>query len=138
MNAITVKDKYPIPLIEETLDTLKGAKSFTSLDLASGYWQIALNKQTKEKTPFISQKGLFQFEVLPFGLSNAVSAFQRTMDVVLEGIPNVKVYLDDLLIFSNDFKSHLQHIENVFKRLLEANLKIKPSKCEFFKEQTNT
>ena len=136
LNAITIKDNYPIPLIEETLDTLKGAKYFTSLDLSSGYWQIALNKLAKQKTAFISQKGLFQFEVLPFGLSNAVSAFQRTMEVVLEGVPNVKVYLDDILIFSNDFENHLTHIENVFKKLKEANLKLKPSKCAFAKLET--
>jgi hypothetical protein len=136
LNAITIKDNYPIPLIEETLDTLKGAKYFTSLDLASGYWQIALNKLAKQKTAFITQKGLFQFEVLPFGLSNAVSAFQRTIEVVLEGVSNVKVYLDDILIFSNDFTSHLTHIENVFKKLEEANLKLKPSKCEFAKLKT--
>ena len=96
LNAITIKDNYPIPLIEETLETLDGAIYFTSLDLASGYWQIALSKLAKQKTAFVSQKGLFQFEVLPFGLSNAVSAFQRTMEAVLEGVPNVKVYLDDM------------------------------------------
>ena len=107
LNNITIKDNYPFPLIEETLDTLKGAKFFTSLDLASGYWQIGLSELAKQKTAFISQKGLFQFEVLPFGLSNAVSAFQRTIEVVLEGIPNVKVYLDDILIFSDNFDDHL-------------------------------
>jgi hypothetical protein len=136
LNNITIKDNYPIPLIEETLDTLKGAKFFTSLDLASGYWQIGLGNLAKQKTAFISQKGLFQFEVLPFGLSNAVSAFQRTMEVVLEGVPNVKVYLDDILIFSENFEDHLHHIKTVFQKLLEANLKIKPSKCSFAKRET--
>ena len=136
LNAITIKDNYPIPLIEETLDTLKGAQFFTSLDLASGYWQIALHKLAKQKTAFITHKGLYQFEVLPFGLSNAVSAFQRTMEVILEGVPNVKVYLDDILIFSNNFEDHLKHIESVFQKLLEANLKIKPSKCHFVKTET--
>ena len=136
LNSITVKDNYPIPLIEETLDTLIGAKYFTSLDLASGYWQIALHKLTKQKTAFITHKGLYQFEVLPFGLSNAVSAFQRTMEVILEGVPNVKVYLDDILIFSHNFDDHLKHIEAVFKKLSQANLKIKPSKCQFAKKGT--
>ena len=136
LNAITVKDNYPIPLIEETLDTLKGAKYFTSLDLASGYWQIALHETAKQKTAFITHKGLYQFEVLPFGLSNAVSAFQRTMEVILEGVENVKVYLDDILIFSDTFEDHLKHLEAVFRKLSEANLKIKPSKCQFAKQKT--
>jgi len=135
LNNITIKDNYPIPLIEETLDTLKGAKFFTSLDLASGYWQIGFSGLAKQKTALISQKGLFQFGVLPLGLSNAVSAFQRTMEVVLEGVPNVKVYLDDILIFSENFEDHIHHIKTVFQKLLEANLKIKPSKCSFAKRE---
>ena len=117
LNKITIKDNYPVPLIEETLDSLKGAKYFTTLDLASGYWQIALSDSAKEKTAFITQKGLFQFEVLPFGLSNAVSAFQRTMETVLEGLPNVRVYLDDIMVYSTTLDDHIQHLESVFKKL---------------------
>ncbi len=135
LNKITVKDNYPVPLIEETLDTLKGSCFFTSLDLASGYWQVALADKAKEKTAFCSRKGQFQFNVLPFGLSNAVSSFQRMMETVLEGLPNTKVYLDDILIHSVSFESHLSQLEKVFKRLEEANLKVKPSKCNFAKKE---
>jgi hypothetical protein len=91
LNKVTIKDNYPVPLIEETLDSLKGLRFFTSLDLASGYWQVALDKKTKEKTAFCSRKGEFHFNVLPFGLSNAVSSFQRMMESILEGLLNTKV-----------------------------------------------
>ena len=135
LNQVTVKDNYPIPLIEETLDSLGGAHYFSTIDLASGYWQIALNDEAKEKTAFASHKGLFKFEVLPFGLSNAVPAFQRTMEIVLDGVPNCKVYLDDIIIYSRTFEEHLIHLIKVLQRLREANLKIKPQKCEFGKQE---
>ena len=77
--------KYPVPLIGETLDELRGCSYFTTLDLSSVYWQMALADEAKGKTAFITRKGLFQFEVLAFGLSNAVSAFQRQMECILEG-----------------------------------------------------
>ena len=137
LNQVTVKDNYPIPLIEETLDSLNGSSFFSSLDLASGYWQIALSDSAKEKTAFISTKGLFEFNVLPFGLSNAVSAFQRTMEIVIEGLTNTKVYLDDILLHSRKFDEHLRHLEAIFKRLELANLKLKPSKCSFGKRRTD-
>ena len=136
LNGITVKDNYPVPLIEETLDSLQGSTYFSTLDLASGYWQMALAEDSKEKTAFISQRGLFQFEVLPFGLSNAVASFQRTMESILEGLNNSKVYLDDIMTHSKTFNSHLLQLEEVFKRLDEANLKVKPSKCLFVSRTT--
>ena len=136
LNGITVKDVYPVPLIGETLDALRGCSYFTTLDLASGYWQMALDEEAKAKTAFITHKGLFQFEVLPFGLSNAVSAFQRQMEAILEGLSNSKVYLDDIMTHSKSFDDHLIHLELVFKRLEKANLKIKPSKCLFAARET--
>jgi hypothetical protein len=136
LNAITVKDNYPVPLIEETLDALRSSCYFTSLDLASGYWQKALDDKAKEKTAFFSEKGLFQFGVLPFGLSNAVSFFQRSMENILDGLSNSKAYLDDVLTHSRSFEEHVVHLELVFKRLEEANLKVKPSKCLFASRET--
>ena len=136
LNGITVKDNYPVPLIGETLDALRGCSYFTTLDLSSGYWQMALADEAKGKTAFITRKGLFQFEVLAFGLSNAVSAFQRQMESILEGLTNSKSYLDDIMIHSRTFEDHLDHLEMVFKRLESANLKIKPSKCLFAARET--
>ena len=136
LNDITTKDNYPVPLISETLDALRGCSYFSSLDLSSGYWQMALAQDAKEKTAFITHKGLFQFEVLAFGLSNAVSSFQRQMENILEGLPNSKVYLDDILTHSRSFDDHLSHLDLVFRRIESANLKIKPSKCMFGARET--
>ena len=136
LNSITIKDNYPVPLIGETLDALRGCSYFTTLDLSSGYWQMALADEAKRKTAFITRKGLFQFEVLAFGLSNAVSAFQRQMESILEGLENSKSYLDDIMTHSRTFDDHLSHLELVFKRLEGANLKIKPSKCLFAARET--
>ncbi|MFY8165345.1 MAG: reverse transcriptase family protein, partial [Sediminibacterium sp.] len=115
---------------------LRGCSFFTTLDLSSGYWQMALDEEAKEKTAFITHKGLFQFEVLAFGLSNAVSAFQRQMENILEGLSNSKCYLDDIMTHSKSFDDHLEHLELVFKRLEGANLKLKPSKCLFAARET--
>ena len=136
LNNITIKDNYPVPLIQETLDSLIGASWFSTLDLSSGYWQMALDKETKGKTAFISKKGLFEFEVLPFGLSNAVAAFQRMMEEVLDGVKNSMPYIDDIMTHSKTFDEHLVDLEIVFKKLDEANLKLKPSKCFFANRET--
>ena len=136
LNNITVKDNFPVPLIEETLDSLNGSCFFSTIDLCSGYWQMALDNDAKLKTAFISSKGLFHFERLPFGLSNAVAFFQRTMETIFDGIPFAKVYIDDIMVHSKTFEEHLIHLEEVFKRLREANLKIKPSKCLFGSRET--
>jgi hypothetical protein len=110
LNNITTKDNFPVPLIEETLDSLNGSCFFSSIDLCSGYWQMALDNNSKLKTAFISSKGLFHFERLPFGLSNAVAYFQRTMETILEGLPFAKVYIDDILVHSKTFEEHLVHL----------------------------
>ena len=136
LNKITIKDNFPVPLIEETLDSLHGSCFFTTLDLASGYWQMKMSKDAKEKSAFSSFKGTFEFNRVSFGLSNAVAHFQRTMESILEGLPNVKVYIDDIMIHSKSFDDHILHLEKVFERLKEANLKIKTSKCTFATENT--
>ena len=136
LNKITIKDAYPVPLIGETLDALRGCSYFTTLDLTSGYHQMAMDEASKGKTAFITHKGLFQFEVLAFGLSNAVSAFQREMETILDGLSNSKVYLDDIMTHSKTFDEHLGHLRLVFQRLEKAGLKIKPSKCLFAARET--
>lgn len=101
------------------------------MDLASGYWQMILDEMSKEKTAFITHKGLYQFEVIPFGLSNAGAAFQRNMETILADLHNTLVYIDDILVFSETFADHLKHLEELFIRLREANLKLKSKKCSF-------
>lgn len=115
------------------LDSLGGSAWFTSLDLASGYWQVEMDPKDKEKTAFITQFGTFQFTVMPFGLCNAPATFQRLMDEVVhdELWKFVVVYLDDLNIYSQTFEEHLDHLRIVFDRLKNAGLKLNPDKCKF-------
>jgi hypothetical protein len=133
LNDITKKDNYPLPRIDEMLDALQDAQWFTTLDLASGYWQIKVKKEDQEKTAFITKFGTYEFKVMPFGLCNAPATFQRTMDKVLQGIKDkfVLVYLDDVIIFSKTLEEHIQHVEEVMKRIRNANLRLKAEKCYF-------
>lgn len=135
LNSITKKDSYPLPQIDDTLDRLGGAKYFSAMDLISGYWQIDLPPSEQEKCAIITEKGLYQPTCMPQGLANAPATFQRAMDSVLGDLKLscVLVYLDDINVFSQTFEDHLEHLEAVFKRLISANLKLKPRKCNFFK-----
>jgi hypothetical protein len=134
LNKETEKDVYPLPLIDEIFDSFKDAKWFTSLDLASGYWQVAMKESDKKKTAFITQMGTYEFNVMPFGLCNAPATFQRLMDKILQTYIGkfVVVYLDDLTIYSDTFENHLKHLSTIFDTLQQANLKINLNKCQFF------
>lgn len=135
LNKLTIKNRYPLPRIDELLDRLKGAKYFTKLDLASGFWQIPMAPEDIPKTAFNTRYGQFEFTVMPFGLCNAPSTFQAMMNQVLFDYLDdfVLIYLDDVLIFSTTYEEHLQHLEKVFKRLEEQDLYCKPHKCDFAK-----
>ncbi|CAG8611019.1 11566_t:CDS:2 [Cetraspora pellucida] len=137
LNAATIKDNYPLPRVDELLDTLNGSSWFTSLDLASGYWLVEVLEGDRDKTAFITPYGMFEFNVMPFGLANAPATFQRLMDNIFRDIIGkfVVVYLDDLNIFSTTFEEHLSHLKEVFCRLREAELRLKPQKCYFAKKQ---
>ena len=139
LNDCTVKDAYPIPRVDECLDALAGSKWFSCMDLNSGFWQIGLDKNDKEKTSFATGLGLYQFTVMPFGLVNAPSTFERLMEDVMRGLQweECLVYMDDLIVPSQTFDEGLVRLEHVFKRLETANLKLKPSKCVFFQKQVN-
>ena len=135
INSITRRDAYPLPRVDDTLDTLGGSEWFTTLDLLSGYWQVQLNKDDQEKTAFATREGLFEFKVMPFGLMNGPATFQRLMDLVLAGLQwsHCLVYLDDVIILGKNFQKHLTNIQQVLQRMREAGLKVKPSKCELFR-----
>ena len=138
LNQVTKKNSYPLPLIDDILALLGKAKYFTSLDLKSGYWQVAMDEQDKEKTAFACHKGLFEFNVMPFGLSNAPAVFQELMSVLLQGCNNfATAYLDDIMIFSSTLEEHLEHLSIIFGKLRQHNLKLKLKKCSFLKIETN-
>ena len=110
--------------IDDALDLLYGASVFTTFDMASGYWQIPLDKSSQEKTAFLTADGHFYFKVMPFGLCNAPSSFTRVMDKVLGDLKYrfVLVYIDNIIIYSTSFNEHIKHLEIVFNRLEVAGL----------------
>ena len=134
LNAATVKDAHPLPRIDDLLDALHGAKWFSTLDLKSGYWQVPISEQDKEKTAFRTSSGqLFEFNQVPFGLCNAPATFSRLMDRVLAGLhwETCLFYLDDIIVFSSTWEEHLARLREVFERLRHAKLKLGAAKCTF-------
>lgn len=137
LNDVTVKDAYPLPRVDECLDALSGSKWFSCMDLNSGFYQIGMAPEDRDKTAFATSFGLYQFLVTPFGLVNAPPTFERLMSDVLRGLQweECLLYMDDIIVPAATFEEHLQRLEHVFQRLLVANLKLKPSKCIFFQKQ---
>ena len=139
LNNWTIKDAYLLPCIDETLDSLQGSQWFSSLDLKLGYWQVEMDEESKPLTMFtVGPLDYYECERMPFGLTNATATIQRLMETCL-GDLNLHwciIYLDDIVIFSRDPASHLERLEAVFQKQEEARLKLKPSKCELFWQQT--
>ena len=132
LNAVTRKDVFPLPRIDDLLDQLKGKSIFSTLDAKSGYWQIRMEESSREKTAFVTFDGLYEFRVMPFGLCNAPATFQRVMQKVLTGLGDFcSVYIDDILVFSNSMEEHLEHLKQIFQRLQRVGLKLHPQKCVF-------
>ena len=139
INNITHKNSYPLPDISEILSSFKDAKVFSSLDLKSGYWQIEVDEKDKEKTAFTCHLGLYEFNVLPFGLTAAPPVFQFLINGILSDTIGIftLAYLDDIIIYSSNLDEHLKHLKIVFDRLRRANLKLKPSKCSFMLKEVS-
>ena len=137
LNTVTVKDAFPLPLIEDCFDSLSGVQYLSGLDLASGYYQVEVADQDKQKTAFITRYGLYQHTRMGFGLCNAPATFQRAMQAVLQGLNwrVVLAYLDDVIVLGQSFDEHLDNLRAVFERFRANNLKLKPRKCELFRRQ---
>ena len=133
INDVTITDSHPLPRIDELLEQFRVAKWFSSMDLASGYWQIEVKKEDKPKTAFTCSYGLYEFNVMPFGLKNAPPTFQRLMNELFRPYLDefVVIYIDDILIYSRTFEEHLKHLEIVFKVLKDAGIIVKLKKCKF-------
>ena len=127
LNDATIKDAYPLPRIDDTLDMLAEKQWFSTLDLASGYWQVSLSREARAKTAFATHSGLFQFRVMPFGLCNAPATFERLMDRVLQGLrwSRCLVYLDDIISFGGTFDGALSNLTLIFERLRSYGLQLK-------------
>jgi len=136
LNAVTVKDNYPLPLIEEKLESFVGKKFFSSLDMTAGYWQFLVDPKARKLTTFVCHMGSYEYLRMPFGLCNAGATFQRAMEGVLEGLDCASPYVDDVLTSSSSFKEHLVDLEKVLTRLQDAKLKIKSRKCSFGFQET--
>lgn len=137
LNKVTIKNKYPLPRIDELMDRLQGAKYFSKIDLRSGYHQVRIHNDDVPKTAFRTRYGHFEYLVMPFGLTNAPATFMHLMQLIFaQHLDNfVIVFLDDILIYSKTEEEHLQHIQKVLKLLRENKLYAKESKCEFMKEE---
>ena len=137
LNKITVKNRYPLPRIDDTLDKLSGSTLFTALDLASGYHQLRITPEDIPKSAFTTPLGHFEWLVLPFGLCNAPATFQSAMNRMLAPFLNsfVTVYLDDILIFSKNAEDHARHLRLVLDVLRKNQLHVKLSKCEFWRSE---
>ena len=138
LNDRTKKDSYPLPRIQEVLESLVGAGYFSCLDLKSGFWQVGMDEESKQYTAFtVGNMGFFECERMPFGLCNAPATFQRVMQNCLGelNLTYALIYLDDVIVFSQTQASHLDRLRAVFQRFRDQNLKLKPSKCNLFRRE---
>ena len=129
VNAVTKKDRYPLPQIQDIFDQIGGASIFSTLDLEAGYWQIPMHEDSIAKTAFTCHMGLFEMLRMPFGCCNCPAVFQRTLNKILSGLIGkiCFVYIEDIVIFSHDKNSYAKHLKMVFERLRKNGLRLKPS-----------
>lgn len=139
LNRVTVRDRYPLPLVGELLDRLSTARFFSKIDLRNAYHQIRIAEGDEWKTAFKTRYGLYEYRVMPFGLTNAPASFQHLVNATFHDMVDkyVIAYLDDIMIYSDTREEHTQHVKNVLQRLRESKLFTKPEKCEFYSDRVD-
>ena len=138
LNSQTKKDAYPLPRMQETMESMEGAQFFSTMDLKSGFWQVKMAKDSQQYTAFtVGSMGVYEFLRMPYRLCNAPATFQRLMQNCLGelNLTYALIYLDDVIVFSWTEEEHLHHLRVVFGRFLEHGLKLKPSKCHFLQDE---
>ena len=138
VNELVKPDGFPLPRIQDCLDSVVGSTLFSTFDLTSGYFQIPLKEDDIPKSAFVCKYGHFEMNRMPFGLNNAASTFQRTMELALQGLQWITclIYIDDIIVFGRNFEEHLRRVEEVFERLRNAGLKLKPDKCNMLQNRS--
>ena len=139
LNSVTTKDVFPLPLVEDCLDTLAGNKWFSKLDANSAYWQVKISEPDQKKTAFITKYGLFEHVRMGFGLCKGPATYSRVMNLILSGLlwSIVLAFLDDILVLGSMFLDHLRHIREVLQRFRRYQLKLKPKKCVLFQKKVD-
>ena len=138
LNQMTKKDAFPLPRMQETMESMVGARHFSCMDLKSGFWQVKMDEKSRQYTAFtVGSMGVYEFLHMPYGLCNAPATFQRLMQNCLGelNLSYALIYLDDVIVYSHMEEEHLTHQRALFERLLESGLKLKPSKCHFFRTE---
>ena len=134
LNAVTHNDAYPVPRAQDCLDSMMGSGMFSTMDILSAYNQVPVAEEDIPKTAFSTKYGLFEFTTMPFGLMTAPATYQWLMELALSGLQwsLCLIYLDDVIVFSEDFDEQVDRLDQVLTRIGSASLKLKPSKCVFF------
>ena len=137
LNDVTVKDVFPLPLVDDCLDTLAGTVWFSKLDANSAYWQVKIKESDRKKTAFITKYGLFEHVRMGFGLCNSPATYARCMNLVLRGLTwkTVMAFLDDVIVLGRTFEEHLANLEETLQRFRKYNLRLKPKKVRIFPER---
>ena len=138
LNSQTKKDAYPLPRMQETMESMEGARFFSTMDLKSGFWQVKMARDSQQYTAFtVGSMGVYEFLRMPYGLCNAPATFQRLMQNCLGelNLTYALIYLDDVIVFFRTEEEHLHHLRVIFASFLEHGLKLKPSKCHFLQDE---